>query len=71
MTYRPPHKTPEKTSYDLPSNPLDNHGEKNRGKPVSVTYNNGKPKIVDGNKIVTFGDLARIKHVKHATSIPW
>lgn len=71
MTYRPPRGTTEKFSYCSPSNPLDSHREKNRDKPVSVTYHDGKTKIVDGNKIVTFGDLARIKHVEYATSIPW
>lgn len=71
MTYRPPHKTPEKISYCSPSNLSDSHGEKNRDKPVSVTYNDGKTKIVDGGRPVTFEDLARIKHVEYATSFSW
>lgn len=76
MTYRPPHKTLEKTSYQLQSNSLDSYGgksmpEKNRGSPISVTYHDGKTKIVDGNRIVTFEDLARIKSAERATSFPW
>lgn len=73
MTYMPPRKTPEKISYCScsPNNSLDSRKEKNRGKSVLVTYHDDKKEIVNGDKLVKFEDLARIKHIEYANSKLW
>lgn len=69
MSYQPPHKRMEKTTYGInPAKPWLNSQSNNKkmaSNPVLVTYVDGKTTLSDSNTPVSLGDLARIRNVQY------